>query len=165
MIKPRFTKADLYKMFAKKLEVLEQAMILSIEVIAEECVKIARDLRDSGTEQFKTYGVSKKAIKYYTDRSGNLRSSVGYAIYLNGELYKENFQQVSGGSEGVEKAKSLIISRVKKQGIQLIVVAGMGYARYVEAYGFEVLTPSRDYAEKELPGIKGKILKLMKEVA
>lgn len=79
----------------------------------------------------------------YTDRTGCLRSSIGYRLYHNGELVGDGG---FGGSqhEGIAAAKKAIDRFSNPEGINpvgwtLIMVAGMSYATYVEAKGYNVL--------------------------
>lgn len=77
----------------------------------------------------------------YTDRTGNLRSSIGYIVLKNGQLIDENFPSKSTGSaKGLNVAKE--VSGQYPEGFVLIGVAGMEYAAYVEAKNFDVITGS-----------------------
>lgn len=80
----------------------------------------------------------------YTDQSGNLRSSIGYAVLLNGQVIQsDHVDKVKNGDEGVTEGQKYLQSRIKKsskKGIVLIVTAGMNYAEYVEAKGKIVLS-------------------------
>ena len=73
----------------------------------------------------------------YTDQSGNLRSSIGYAVLLNGQVIQSDcVDKIKNGDEGVSEGQKYLQSRIKKaskKGIVLIVTAGMNYAEYVEA--------------------------------
>lgn len=80
----------------------------------------------------------------YTDQTGNLRSSIGYAVLWNGKIIqKECADKVKNGDEGTSKGEKFLSDRIKKaqkKGVVLIVTAGMNYAEYVEAKGYNVLT-------------------------
>lgn len=72
----------------------------------------------------------------YTDRSGNLRSSIGYVIVRNGQiLTSSGFKQIREGVEGVADGQKFAKELASKftKGIALIVVAGMEYAAAVES--------------------------------
>ena len=71
---------------------------------------------------------------YWRDHSGNLRNSIGYIIMSDGKRVYENFKAVTGGTEGVQKAKDFAdeLAKQYRSGIVLIIVAGMEYAAYVE---------------------------------
>lgn len=92
----------------------------------------------------------------YTDRTGNLRNSIGYVILKDGSTVAESgFSQTEGGTKG-EK----FISGLKKKyptGIVLIVSAGMNYAASVEARNYNVITSAELLAEKLVPQILTKI--------
>lgn len=80
----------------------------------------------------------------YTDQTGNLRSSIGYAVVMDGKVVQRDCidkvkQSDKGVSEG-DKFLSDCIKKVRKKGIVLIVTAGMNYAEYVEAKGYNVLS-------------------------
>lgn len=78
----------------------------------------------------------------YTDRTGNLRASVGYVILEDG---KEIYSSFPGETnEGVESARDTIneVSAGYNSGLVLIGVAGMNYAAAVESLGYDVITGS-----------------------
>lgn len=94
--------------------------------VGEQCIVEARDNGD------------------YTDQTGNLRSSIGYAVLWNGKIIqKECADKVKNGDEGTSKGEKFLSDRIKKaqkKGVVLIVTAGMNYAEYVEAKGYNVLS-------------------------
>jgi len=97
----------------------------------------------------------------YTDRTGNLRSSIGYCIVENGSVItKSGFEKVSStasqGKQAGEKSLSDLIAEYSK-GLVLIVVAGMNYAVYVEARGFNVLDSARTEGKKQVETMKQKL--------
>lgn len=75
----------------------------------------------------------------YTDRTGNLRASVGYVVAWDGR------REGLGGFAGVNaegqggRAYAMQLARRTAEGPVLIVVAGMQYASYVAARGYDVL--------------------------
>ena len=87
----------------------------------------------------------------YLDQTGNLRSSIGYAVILNGKIIQMGIGDVvKTGDKGNSKGEEFLTERIKKaqkRGIQLIVTAGMNYAEYVEAKGYNVLTSAELKAE------------------
>ena len=76
----------------------------------------------------------------YTDRTGNLRSSIGFVVADDGTVVEEGGFYNLGGSEGPsigrERAYALAADSTD---LSLILVAGMDYARYVADKGFNVL--------------------------
>ena len=83
-----------------------------------------------------------KARQYgnYTDRTGNLRSSIGYAVIMDGNIMQ---QEIFAEGEALHDTQQLIEElRTKWGGIVLIGFAGMEYAAAVESKGFDVITGS-----------------------
>ncbi len=82
----------------------------------------------------------------YQDRTGNLRSSIGYGVVVNGRLEKTGgFEQFASGSDGVSTGKNRLrelVSECRAGYISLLFVVGEDYASYVEAMGYDVLTLS-----------------------
>lgn len=77
----------------------------------------------------------------YTDRTGNLRSSIGYIILHDAKVIDKNFEgKTEGKNQGQTVANEVGLQYPK--GFVLIGVAGMNYAAYVEAKGFDVITGS-----------------------
>lgn len=86
--------------------------------------------------------------KDYTDRSKNLRSSIGYVVLREG-------RKVVGGvpfgtPEGTAAGRELLdkIAAQHPYGLVLIVVAGMRYAVYVEAREKDVLSGAELVAQR-----------------
>lgn len=70
------------------------------------------------------------------DQTGNLRSSIGYAIYGEGrKIIESAFAVVKNGSQGSAEGKRMIDELASKyaETYALVVVAGMEYADAVEA--------------------------------
>ncbi len=87
----------------------------------------------------------------YTDRTGNLTSSVGYVIVEDGTVVQESsFETVMDGAKGSSEGRAFAESLAARYpaGIVLIVVAGMNYAAYVSARGFNVLDSAEAVAER-----------------
>lgn len=94
----------------------------------------------------------------YIDRTGNLRSSIGYIVVNNGVIMNRNYKLVKGGEDGMLKGQSVAEQAATEhsKGIVLIVTAGMQYALYVEAMGYDVLFG-------HLPD-KAKVMQSIKEI-
>lgn len=94
----------------------------------------------------------------YIDRTGNLRSSIGYAVLWDGKvIQQECVDKTKNGDSGVSEGMRYLQSRCEKaskKGIVLIVTAGMHYAEYVEAKGYVVLSS----AELKAPKIVKRLL-------
>lgn len=90
----------------------------------------------------------------WTDRTGNLRSSIGASVVVGGkEYFRTDFQQVKDGEEGVRKGNELLDTEatLHKQDYALIVVAGMEYASYLEEFHHrDVLASTELQARQEI---------------
>lgn len=141
MIKPLFSKDDVKRALERRVAVIGEQIIERLQYLGEKAVVVARDQPE---------------LIGYTDRTGNLRSSVGYAIYVDGEIVKQSFKgdKQEGRIEGMGVANDIGESTT---GYVLVVVAGMEYATYVEATGRDVLTSAEMYAKQNI----GRILKAL----
>lgn len=74
----------------------------------------------------------------YTDRTGNLRNSIGYIIF------KDGVDIAFSGQQPAKQNKDLMVrlakDKIPSQGYALVVYAGMEYGIYVEAKGYIVLS-------------------------
>lgn len=92
----------------------------------------------------------------YKDRTGNLRSSIGYVVLVNGQPQaKGTSKQFSGpqgdGALGITESEALLNSlrAYYPKGITLVCVAAMEYGVYVEAvHNLDVLTFTQLQAEQ-----------------
>lgn len=89
----------------------------------------------------------------YLDDTGNLRSSIGYIILLNGDVKFSGFKKQAGSGDGdLGKLEGLTfayeVAQQYQEGFVLIGVAGMKYAAYLEAKNFDVITGSAPTAEE-----------------
>lgn len=92
----------------------------------------------------------------YTDRTGNLRSSIGYVLVVDGMIHSlSQLDQNTGGAKGQHYLKQL--TSQFPHGIALILVAGMQYAARLEAIDYNVLTSAELMAGEMIP-------KLMKQL-
>lgn len=138
-------------MMTRKVENVHKAITAVLCELGEKCVEHARNLpsmrRDDPMAKFPHQ-------PNYIDSTGNLRSSVGYGVYRDGQqVMVSPFEQVKDGADGTIEGRKLLDKLATKfpSGYVLIVVAGMNYAYYVEARGYDVLSSSELLAERELP--------------
>lgn len=129
---PKFTNADIQTYLQQQKGKIEQAIINRLEFVGEKFIVRARS-NDT-----------------YKDRTGNLRSSIGYVVVKNGENLAESFP--GDKPAGVEQGKTVAENAASNflTGIVLICVAGMGYAAAVESKGRDVITSSSLVAEQDL---------------
>lgn len=124
----------------KKIEEkYRKACILKLKYVGEQCI---RDARLTGS---------------YTDRTGNLRSSIGYVIVDRGQVaFESAFNTVKNGNEGPKEGRAYAHELASQftSGIALIVVAGMGYASYVQRRGYNVTASAELIAEQLISQLK-----------
>lgn len=125
---------------------LDKRVLRELQLIAEEACNHARD--DYPT----------RASGGYDDHTRNLRGSIGYKIFFDGT------EVVNGGldgrgSEKGEQVASSTLSKVQSEGKlwEVVIIAGMEYARYVEAKGYNVISFVQVYLDKEIGKLKDKI--------
>lgn len=91
----------------------------------------------------------------YTDRTGNLRNSIGYAVLVDGKTIEQFTQNTEGGQQSAK-----LIQQIKgkfKEGIVLLVVAGMSYASHIEALNYNVITSAQLLGRKLVPQVLKKV--------
>lgn len=86
----------------------------------------------------------------YTDRTGNLRGSIGYVVAVDGQVVSEGgFRKVADGEDGPREGKSLAYAKASEStGTVLVLVAGMKYAEMVADKGYNVLESARLLAKR-----------------
>lgn len=126
-----------YNYVIKQQQNAKEAAITALNYVGLECVKEARQ---NGK---------------YTDRTGNLRSSIGYAILEDGKpIKKSGFERVKATAADAQGQSEALITRLAatyNTGLVLVVVAGMDYAAYVEARGYNVLNSAETLAKTLVP--------------
>lgn len=119
-------------------QIIHSEIIRTLQYIGEQCVIEARDRPPEAS---------------WNDITGNLRSSIGYAICHNGQIILQTgFKKVKPEStEGELQGLDLIrkVADAHKE-YQLIVVAGMYYAVYVEhVHNKVVLSSAKQLAQSK----------------
>lgn len=135
-IKQTTPASEIDRYIEQQVERLIKAAIYNLQFIGEKCLNAARETNS------------------YKDRTGNLRSSLGYVIVRDGKIvYQSDFEVVwqgnAGAKSGIQYAKE--IARQFPEGIVLIVVAGMNYASYVAATGRDVIDSAELIADRLVP--------------
>jgi hypothetical protein len=123
------------------VERTKQGIIYELYCIGEQCLNQARST-DS-----------------YKDRTGNLRSSIGYVIVVDGKIDVISSFGLGMLGQGASEGEAFAKQTASKfpRGICLIVVAGMNYATYVSAKGYDVLDSSELLADKLVPQMLKKL--------
>lgn len=152
-IKPNFTKDDVRKRFDAFLNEIEKKQIARLQKLGEMCLVEAR------------------TNKGYMMQTGALLSSTGYEVFVDGVAIHSQFDAASGAESnaaetGIKSGQSIAETIGKgTKGIALVVVAGMNYAAYVEAKGYNVLSSAEHLAERELPRMLEKLISNIKRAA
>ena len=136
-IKAKYTITDVKKITNEFYNNVLKSIYLNLERAA---IEVVNDAKNSET---------------YADQTGNLRSSIGFVIFYNGEAVSSggfgggalspNENGVKGsGTEGTSTGEKFALEVGKKysRGFAVVIVAGMDYAAYVEAKGYDVITGS-----------------------
>ena len=140
---------ELKKRLNEKRELILEALRVQLSQLGEECVTYSKD------------------NKGYKDRTGNLKNSISYALFLDGELVTSVIGIIpepdasSNGQEYVENSISNYAKAnncVAPKGYTLIVVAGMDYAKYVEDKGYNVLHLTRYFLREQMGEIFKQIM-------
>ncbi len=137
-IRQKTTEAEIGAYIRQQVERIESALVYNLQFIGEKCLNAARETNS------------------YKDRTGNLRSSLGYVIVVDGKIkYQSGFEVVlQGGSGAMNGARfAKYVAQQFPEGIVLIVVAGMNYAAHVAARGLDVLDSAELLADKLVPQI------------
>nr|DAU55516.1 MAG TPA: hypothetical protein [Caudoviricetes sp.] len=152
-IKPNFTKDDVRKRFDAFLNEIEKKQIDRLQRLGEMCLVEAR------------------INKGYMMQTGALLSSTGYEVFVDGVAIHSQFDAASGAESnaaetGIKSGQNIAETIGKgTKGIALVVVAGMNYAAYVEAKGYNVLSSAEHLAERELPRMLEKLISNIKRAA
>lgn len=135
-ISANFNINDIDATFKALLAEVDRQLIESLTSVGEEAVKLAKMIPPE---------------RGFKDRTGNLRSSIGYVVLVDGKPVNVAFAAVKGGHAGVNEGQRLALQvGSKTEGYALVVVAGMNYAVHVESKGRDVLTSAEKFAEKEV---------------
>lgn len=121
-----------------QIQYLERAVIRQFQIAGETAINIARNNR----------------VKTFQDQTGNLRSSIGYVISVDGEIITQSaFEVVLKGGQGAKEGKEFAeqLARQFPDKIALIVVAGKNYAIHVSNRGYDVIDRAEIEVEKLIP--------------
>ena len=139
----------------EKREQLIKALNVRLMQLAEEAVTYSKD------------------NKGYQDRTANLKNSISFALYLDGEIVTSKIgaipkaEEVVGGQDAVGEALQNYAQQdgvVAPKGYSLIIVAGMNYGKYVEEKGYNVLHLTKYYLRSEMKKIFEEVIEMIKGV-
>ena len=109
------------KFIKNAFNIIQNEITMCLTKLGEECIAKIRDR--SGSES-------------WFDQTGNLRSSIGYAVYDHGmQKIQSAFQIVMNGNDGNIAGRKMLrqLANDYSNAYALVVVAGMNYADYVES--------------------------------
>ena len=140
----------LQKRLKEKSALVERKLEMELSQVGEEAV------------------IFSKENKGYHDRTANLKNSISYALFKDGELVEQHIGKIPKPKEDPigqpQVADNLMRYAaqegvVKPHGYTLIVVAGMNYGKYVEDKGYNVLYLTQNYLREELKKVINGIIK------
>lgn len=109
-----------------------------------------------------------KLHKGYHDRTANLKNSISYVLYYDGQPIQTGFGHAEKATETMsmaqldsqikENVEDFAREHVQPKGYTLIIVAGMNYGKHVENKGYNVLYLTRDFVETELKKLVQEVL-------
>lgn len=112
-----------------------------------------------------------KENKGYQDRTANLKNSISFALYLDGQLITSvvgkipKAEETEDGQEGVSAALGEYAQKdgiVAPKGYSLVIVAGMNYGKYVEDKGYNVLHLTKYFLRSEMKKIFDEVTEMIK---
>ena len=131
----------LQRKLSERKERLEKVLDMKLMQLAEEAVSHA------------------KHNKGYKDRTANLKNSISFALFHDGELVRMNIGQIPKpeespqGQQGVQSALETYSNEpdvVAPKGYSLVIVAGMEYGVHVEHKGYNVLHLTKYFLRDEM---------------
>ena len=129
-------KSTIAEFFEKRIQATERLVVRNMCYVGEQCVNTARSSHT------------------YRDQTGNLSSSIGYAVSVDGVIVQcSSFQVVLKGSQGAKDGLEYVKDIISKypKSIVLVIVAGKDYAAYVSDKGYDVLDSAETLADTLVP--------------
>lgn len=129
---------------AARVAQLEAVVVRRLLLAGEKCINEARS-RGS-----------------YTDRTGNLRSSIGYVVVWDGVVVGQKVvEPVLNGAKAADASRAFLsaLAAQHKDRNCLIVVAGKEYAAYVQNKGYDVLWSAESLGRQLLLELATKLKK------
>ena len=137
-IKQTTTQQEIDGYIERQIERMKDALVYNLQYVGEQCLNAARQ------------------SQAYRDQTGNLRSSLGYVLAVDGKVVGQSSPTVIlNGAEGAKSGARYAreIAGRYPEDIVLVVVAGMQYAAYVAARRGDVLDSAELLAERLVPQV------------
>lgn len=134
----------LKRKLSERQQALRRVLDMKLRQLAEEAVTHA------------------KQNKGYRDRTANLKNSISYALFFDGQLLTQQIglipqpQEVPKGHTGVASNLEQFCNEedvVRPNGYSLVIVAGMEYGAHVEHKGYNVLHLTKYFLHDEMKKI------------
>lgn len=129
---------------AERIARLEAVVVRRLLLAGEKCINEAR-MRGS-----------------YTDRTGNLRSSIGYEVVWDGAVVGSGIVRPTlNGAKAADECRAFLSSLATQHKDRncLIVVAGKEYAAYVQNKGYDVLWSAETLGRQLMLDLAAKLRK------
>lgn len=146
-ISPTFGKGYVANQVQVFQQRLETATIFLLKYLGESLAKYAKEMHS------------------YTDRTGNLTNSIGYAVVKKSDIVFFAGPEGSGESEKAAMQTAMKMAQSLQHDYSLLIVAGMNYAAYVEAKGYSVILPAELKCMTEFPKAMKKLSDMAKAKA
>lgn len=126
----------------RQFQTIEEGIINRLDITGAEFMQQAKDDVKIDRGAFPAVRKGKKGdpprdTGEYLDDTTNLRNSIGYYVLRDGVIVRG---RVEGPAEATSAAMTLLQSIPPVKGYQLVCLAGMDYASYLESKGFNVIT-------------------------
>lgn len=147
-IVPQFPNGHVKKHVLQYHDRIVDAAIYAMKVLAEELVIYAKNNRN------------------YIDQTGNLTNSIGYVVTHKGKAVSQGGFSGTGEEISAQIGLSLAneIASETQNDFAVIIVAGMNYAAYVEAKGYNVILPAELKARIDFPTMIQRLRTKIKDV-
>lgn len=129
---------------------MADALVYAYKYVGERVIAHVRSLPSPNAADFPAGRPIPPHKPNYIDWTANLRNSIGYVIVVDGQVVDEaGFDIAPKGQDGAASGKMLAKSLISlyPKGIALIIVAGMHYASYVAAKGYDVIDSAEELAD------------------
>jgi len=131
-LKSNFNERRITKDVQKQTDMLYEKVLNSFIMAGEQFIT---DAKEQGQDH---------AMGQYEDQTTILRNSIGYFIFHDGELVHEKNE--------ITANRAIVQEFVKPKGFQMILIAGMNYASFVESKGYNVISYQADVCMINLAG-------------
>lgn len=114
-----------------------------------------------------------KEHKGYKDHTSNLKNSMSFALFFDGELIRMVLGKIpkpDAHPKGQEQVRANLEGYCAKEGVvapkgySLVIAPGMDYGKYVEAKGYNVVYMTKYFLEDELRKAVVEALEVAREV-